>query len=107
MSELKITFNKLDEHYLIPILLCFSLPSVIILIYLINESLVSSDKLLNFYQFDEKEQLVYRENVWILIGLFAALLGLEWYALRLKKRWIYVLLIFANCFAFYSLTWVL
>lgn len=103
----KRKFNKFDEHYLIPLILCFMTATVVCVVYLVTEYFTSPTKFVKFYQFNPQQVLQYKRQVLLLGGTFAGILALYFLSLKLKNRWFYWLLIMGNVVAFYNLRLVL
>ena len=100
-------FNKFDEHYLIPVILCFMTAMVVCVMYLGAEYFTSNTKFVTYYQFDQQQVFAYKKLVLLFFGAFTGILALGFLSLRLKNRWFYLLLIIGNVIAFYNLKLVL
>ena len=100
-------FNKLDEHYLIPILWCFITATVICIFYLVGEYFTSITSFTEYYRFDEQQIAEYKQHILFLGSIYTGLLVLYYLSMRLKYRWFYALLMIGNTVALYQLDWVL
>ncbi|MEM8507682.1 MAG: hypothetical protein AAF717_07625 [Bacteroidota bacterium] len=94
------SLNKLDEYYLLPILLGLALVSSICLLFFLNELTKSQFEVEEYYGWDKVQYSAYRTRLLIYITATALLLVLQSYSLRLKKRWLYLLLIGLNVLLF-------
>ena len=101
------SFNKLDEHFLVPLLWFFVTATVISFIYLLAEYFTPTHTLTEYYRFDASQINEYKRHLLILAGAFFGLLALHYTSLKLKKRWIYLIVMLGNTIAFYQLGWVL
>ena len=99
--------NKLDEYYLLPVMLGCALVSSICLVFFLNELTISQFEVEQYYQWDTLTYAAYRTQLLIYIAATSLLLVLQGYALRLKKRWYYLFLIGLNVLLFVSLPRVL
>ena len=101
------SLNRLDEYYLLPVLLSCALVSSICLVFFLNELIKPQFEIERYYQWDSLTYSAYRKQLLIYITATFLLLVLQGYALRLKKRWGYLLLIGLNVVLFVLLPRVL
>ncbi len=94
------TLNPLDEYYLLPLMLCLALASSICLLYLLSELAKSPFEVQQYYQWDTTTYSLYRDQLIIYIVATVTILSLQSWSIRLKKRWLYLLLIGANLLLF-------
>lgn len=94
-------FNKLSEHYLIPLLLPVMTACLVILVYLINELFKSEYEVVNYYRWNKAQWTQYREQVQLFLAIFGALMVAQFYALKIKKSWFFVFLMLLSSVAFY------
>ena len=94
------TLNPLDEYYLLPLMLCLALASSICLIYFLFELTKSPFEIQNYYGWDTSTYVAYQKQLIPFIIAAAALLCLQFFSLRWKRRWLYLLLIGLNVVLF-------
>ena len=101
------SFNKWDEHLLVPLLWFFVTATIVSFIYLLAEYFTPTHTFTEYYQFDASQITEYKRRLLTLASVFFGLLALHYLSLKLKKRWVYLILMLGNTAAFYSLGWVL
>ena len=92
-------FNKLTEHWLVPVLLISGLPLLIGIFYLGHEYLLVSTggEALEFYLFSNSQASEqYLQSTMVGIISCFVLLILSFVSVRLKKNWLLVLLCLLN-----------
>ncbi len=101
------SFSKLDEHFLVPLLWFFVTATIISFIYLLAEYFTPTHTFTEYYRFDASQITEYKGRLLILASAFCGLLALHYLSLKLKNRWIYLIVMLGNTVAFYKLGWVL
>ncbi|MEM9000206.1 MAG: hypothetical protein AAGB24_08065 [Bacteroidota bacterium] len=97
MADKKKVVNALNEHFMVPIILLLTLFSLTCSLYLLNELFEKEYVVQNHYD-PTMATWEYRQQCsYFAIG-FLVLVLLHVYSLRLKKRWLYLLLIAVSLF---------
>ncbi len=94
-------FNKLDEHFIIPVISLCSVASIIVLIYLLNEASKSQELFIKFYKWESAQILNYRLSTLLLGSGFLLILLVSYISFKVKKRWLYIAVFVAYMLMFF------